>query len=141
MHENLMLMAAAVLGLGFACQYLAWRVRLPAILFLLACGIVAGPATGWLRPEALLGDLLFPFISLAVAVILFEGSVTLRFADIAGLGPVIRNLITVGVLVLNVASRLFLARSHRFSARAKARSRSAPSVSSEARPQAQARTR
>jgi CPA1 family monovalent cation:H+ antiporter len=99
MHENLMLMAAAVLGLGFACQYLAWRARLPAILFLLACGVVVGPATGWLRPEALLGDLLFPFISLAVAVILFEGSVTLRFADIAGLGPVIRNLITIGVLV------------------------------------------
>ncbi|WP_428565736.1 MAG: cation:proton antiporter [Solidesulfovibrio sp. DCME] len=97
MHEHIPLALAAILALGAACQWVAWRVRLPAILFLLAAGFAVGPVAGWLRPDALLGDLLFPCISLAVAVILFEGSITLRFRDIAGLESVIRNLITLGV--------------------------------------------
>jgi CPA1 family monovalent cation:H+ antiporter len=85
--------------LAIACQWLAWRVKLPAILFLLLAGIVAGPVTGWLDPNALFGELLFPFVSLAVAVILFEGSLTLRFDEIRGLQRVVRNLVTIGVLV------------------------------------------
>ena len=62
-------------GIGIAAlgsQWLAWRLRLPAIVFLLLTGIVIGPVTGWFDPDALLGPLLFPFVSLSVAVILFE---------------------------------------------------------------------
>ena len=43
-------------GIGVSslvCQWLAWRVRMPAILFLLAGGILAGPVTGFLQPEAI----------------------------------------------------------------------------------------
>ena len=75
-------------------------------------GIIAGPVTGWLDPTALFGDLLFPFISLAVAVILFEGSLTLKFEQIKGLQQVVRNLVSVGVLVTwaitTVATHLIL---------------------------------
>ncbi|MDP2106876.1 MAG: cation:proton antiporter, partial [Desulfobulbaceae bacterium] len=89
---------AAVVFTGILCQWFAWRVKLPAILFLLLAGLVAGPLTGWLNSDLLFGDLLFPFISLSVAVILFEGSLTLRFHQIAGLGQVVRNLISFGIL-------------------------------------------
>lgn len=89
---------AAVVFTGILCQWFAWRVKLPAILFLLLAGLVAGPLTGWLNSDLLFGDLLFPFISLSVAVILFEGSLTLRFHQIAGLGQVVRNLISFGML-------------------------------------------
>lgn len=89
---------AAVVFTGILCQWFAWRVKLPAILFLLLAGIIAGPFTGWLNSDLLFGDLLFPFISLSVAIILFEGSLTLRFQQIAGLGQVVRNLISFGVL-------------------------------------------
>lgn len=89
---------ASIVVVGMLCQWLAWRIKLPAILFLLLAGIVAGPVTGWLDTDALFGDLLFPFISLSVAVILFEGSLTLRFHQIRGLGRVIRNLISIGML-------------------------------------------
>jgi CPA1 family monovalent cation:H+ antiporter len=65
----------------------------------LLCGILSGPVLGWLHPDQLFGGLLFPFISLAVAVILFEGSLTLKFHDIAGLEKVIRNMITFGVVI------------------------------------------
>ncbi|HSG89389.1 MAG TPA: sodium:proton antiporter [Pseudomonadales bacterium] len=90
---------AAILVAGTFAQWLAWKWRLPAILFLLALGLIAGPFTGLLDPDALFGDLLFPIVSLAVAVILFEGALTLKFDDIRGLAAVVRNLVTVGALI------------------------------------------
>ena len=85
--------------MGIACQWLAWRARLPAILLLLLCGMIIGPVTGLLNPDDLFADLLFPMISLSVAVILFEGSLTLKLDEIRGLASIVRNLITVGVLI------------------------------------------
>ncbi|MDG1944645.1 MAG: sodium:proton antiporter [Halioglobus sp.] len=99
MHHHVMLALVGIGMLSLASQWLAWRFRIPAILFLLASGLVLGPATGLLNPNELFGDLLFPFISLSVAVILFEGSLTLKFEEIRGHGKVVRNLITVGVVV------------------------------------------
>jgi NhaP-type Na+/H+ or K+/H+ antiporter len=99
MHQHGLVAIALILFAGIVCQWIAWRVRIPAILFLLLCGIAAGPLLGWLQPDQVFGDLLFPFISLAVAVILFEGGLTLKFHDIRGLEKVIRNLITFGVAI------------------------------------------
>ena len=77
MNETTIIALAAICLISILCQWIAWWVRLPAILFLLLAGIIVGPVTGWLDPNALFGDLLFPMISLAVAIILFEGSLTL----------------------------------------------------------------
>lgn len=84
---------------GLLCQWLAWRVKLPAILFLLPAGIFLGPGIGLLKPDLLLGDLFFPLVSLSVAITLFEGSLTLKFEEIQGLGHVVRRLVSVGALV------------------------------------------
>jgi len=99
MHDHILIALAGIGLIGITSQWLSWWLKLPAILFLLLGGIVAGPVTGWLDPDALFGDLLFPFISLAVAVILFEGSLTLKFEQIKGLQQVVRNLVSVGMLV------------------------------------------
>lgn len=85
--------------IAFACQWLAWRVKLPAILFLLLSGLVLGPFTEILQPDALFGELLFPLISLAVAIILFEGSLTLNFEEIRNQKSVVRRLITLGAAI------------------------------------------
>jgi NhaP-type Na+/H+ or K+/H+ antiporter len=98
-HFDLALQIALLLSLGVFCQWLAWRLRLPAILPLLLAGLLLGPLLGVLDPDAFLGDLLFPMISLGVAIILFEGSLTLRFSDIRSVTRIIRNLTSVGVLV------------------------------------------
>jgi NhaP-type Na+/H+ or K+/H+ antiporter len=92
--------------LAIFCQWLGWRLKLPAIVFLLIAGVVAGPLTGWLQPDALFGDLLFPVISLLVAVILFEGSLTLRFSEIQGIEKVVLRLVTWGTLVSWVVATL-----------------------------------
>ena len=98
MTESL-LPGLAGIGLAIvACQWLAWKLRLPAILFLLLCGLLLGPIAGLLEPDVLFGPLLFPLVSIAVAIILFEGSLTLRFSDIRGLGQVVRNRVTVGAV-------------------------------------------
>lgn len=99
MIEHTVILLAGIALMGIACQWFAWWVKLPAILFLLLAGIVAGPVTGILHPDALFGDLLFPMISLAVAIILFEGSLTLKFSEIRGLTRVVRNMVTIGMLV------------------------------------------
>ena len=99
MRDDVITALAGIGLIGIACQWIAWRMKLPAILFLLVAGIVAGPVTGWLNPAQDFGQLLLPIISLSVAVILFEGSLTLKFSDIQGLQKVVRRLVTTGVLV------------------------------------------
>jgi len=97
--EHLALLIALIGLLGIFAQWLAWRLQVPAILFLLLIGLVAGPITDLIRPDELFGDLLFPLVSLGVAVILFEGSLTLRLEEIKGHGSVVTHLVTIGVFI------------------------------------------
>lgn len=83
-------------GLGIIAQWLAWRFHLPAIVLLSAVGILAGPVTGILDPRADFGDILRPVIGLAVAVILFEGGLTLNFSEIRDTSKAVRRLVFVG---------------------------------------------
>jgi NhaP-type Na+/H+ or K+/H+ antiporter len=98
MTIELGLMLAGLMMIGFLSQWLAWRLRLPAILFLLLAGIVLGPISGLVNPDALLGELLFPTVSLAVALILFEGSLTLRLHELPGIGKAVRGLVSYGAI-------------------------------------------
>lgn len=81
------------------CQWCAWKIRLPPIFLLLLTGVALGPLFHLINPDILLGDLLYPFVSLSVAIILFEGSLTLKFREIRGLQRVVRNLVSVGMVV------------------------------------------
>jgi len=97
--EQTVALFAAIFVVSSVCQWLAWRVKLPAIIFLLMTGIIAGPVLQLVSPDEILGDLLFPFVSLSVAVILFEGSLTLKYREICGMQRVLRNMLTVGLCV------------------------------------------
>ncbi|NNJ79989.1 MAG: sodium:proton antiporter [Xanthomonadales bacterium] len=99
MNATALTMLSGILVAGFICQWLAWRIKLPSILLLLLVGITLGPLLGWLDPDALFGDLLKPVVSMAVAIILYEGSLTLKISDIRGHGKVVRNLVTIGLLI------------------------------------------
>lgn len=106
MPVSTVLLLASIGVLSLFCQWLAWRVRMPAIVFLLAAGIACGPVLHYLNPEDVFGDLLFPMVSLAVAIILFEGSLTLRLSEIRGHGAMVRNLIPVGSVVTGIIGTL-----------------------------------
>ena len=93
------LLLSGVVGIGIAAQWLAWYLKQPSILFLLLIGIIVGPILGVFDPDLVLGELMFPFISLGVAIILFEGSLTLEFDEIKQHGSVVQMLVSVGVLI------------------------------------------
>ncbi len=99
MHESPLLIIALLAGLCAICQWLAWRLKQPSIVFLLMAGLMVGPILGILDVQDTFGDALFPFVSIAVAIILFEGGLTLNLSDIKGHGAVVTRLISLGVLV------------------------------------------
>lgn len=101
MGEEILYGLAMIIVLGVSAQWIAWRLGLPSILLLLVVGFIAGPATGLLDPDALLGEGLFPGVSMAVGIILFEGGLTLKLSEMRGSGTrsVVYSIITVGVLI------------------------------------------
>lgn len=101
MHDELLIQATAIIVLGIVAQWIAWRFQFPSILILLTFGFIAGPVTHLLDVDAVLGDLLFPIVGLSVAVILFEGGLSLRLRDLLEVGGagVLRRLLTFGVVI------------------------------------------
>lgn len=108
MHEEMIGLSLALVGVvGLACQWLAWKMRLPAILFLLIAGFIMGPVTHIFNPNEIFGDMLFPLISLAVAVILFEGSLTLNLKEIRGVGGTVQSIVSIGALITWALTSVF----------------------------------
>ncbi len=116
-----MLELAGIIILGILAQWVAWKFKIPAILPLILIGLFVGPIAAeflssdgnkWIEPiwngkKGLFpGDGLFYFVSLAISIILFEGSLTLRKSEIANVGPVITKLITVGAAVTFAVSAI-----------------------------------
>lgn len=112
MAEHFLISITSIFVFGIGAQWIAWRFNLPAILLLLISGILAGPVFGLLDPDALMGELFTPFISVSVAIILFEGGLSLRFSELKDSGGVIGNLVSIGVLitwiVISLSSYLIL---------------------------------
>ncbi|MBB4002277.1 cation:proton antiporter [Aurantimonas endophytica] len=94
MHD--LALQLAIIGVaGIAAQWIAWRLQIPAIVLLLAVGLVFGPLTGFMNPRADFGDLYTPLVSTAVAIILFEGGLTLNFREIRETSRAVRRIVTV----------------------------------------------
>lgn len=99
MHSDAALVIAGVLAAGLVAQILGWRLRIPAIVFLLAFGLIAGPVSDLVHPDEVFGDALFPAVSIAVAIILFEGSLAMGVAGIRTAGRTTITLLTIGSAV------------------------------------------
>ena len=82
--------------LGVGSQWLAWRLRMPAIVLMLLAGLLVGPVLGLLDPGRDFGDIMTPIIAIAVAIILFEGGLTLNFRSLRDAAVGVRRLIIIG---------------------------------------------
>jgi NhaP-type Na+/H+ or K+/H+ antiporter len=90
----------SVAALGGAAQWLGWRLRLPAILLLLLFGMAAGPdGIGLVPTDAMFGELLLPLVAIAVAILLFEGALTLHLPELGDQLRVVGRLVTLGAAV------------------------------------------
>jgi NhaP-type Na+/H+ or K+/H+ antiporter/Trk K+ transport system NAD-binding subunit len=98
--DDVLLGLGLVTVLAVGSQLLAGRLRLPAIVVLLPVGFLAGIATDDVHPDALLGALYQPFVSLAVGVILFEAGLRLSVGEVArDIRKIVGRLVSLGVLV------------------------------------------
>lgn len=85
--------------LGIGSQWLAWKFNWPAIVIMSAAGLLAGPILGIMNPEQNFGDLYSPIVSVAVAIILFEGSLSLNLKELSGLGKPIFRISSIGAFL------------------------------------------
>lgn len=97
-HQPLLTILFMIVG-GVACLLIAQRTRIPSILFLLCAGIGLGPHfAGLVQPEVFRSNL-STYISLLAALVLFEGGASLKKDQFREVSGIVRNLLSVGVLV------------------------------------------
>ena len=99
MDHHLEFAIALVVALGLAVHWLAWRLRLPAIVLLTAAGLAVGPGLGLVDPGRDFAELLQPLIGLSVGIILFEGGFSLQLHELRHTAQGILRLITIGVVL------------------------------------------
>lgn len=91
---------AIILTLGVGGQWLANRLRIPGVLLLLTSGILVGPVFSIIDPVEDFGTkTLFPVVSIAVGLLLYEGGLGLKLDRLNEGRSVILRLVTVGALV------------------------------------------
>jgi len=101
--DQILLGLGLVIVLALACELVAARTRLPAIVLLLPVGFVAGAVTNDVHPNALFGATFQPLVSLAVGLILFEAALRLRFDELReGARRVVVRLVLVGTVVTGI---------------------------------------
>lgn len=90
---------ALVVVISVLCQAVASRLQIPSLLLLLVTGFALGQAVD---ARDLFGpDVLYGGVSLAVGIILFEGSLSLRMSQIRDLGrPVLRLCLVAPAIAL-----------------------------------------
>lgn len=85
--------------LAMAAQWVAWRIRLPAIVLLAVAGILVGPVFNLMNPMRDFPTFSHVYIELCVALILFEGGMNLRWHEFkANAGGMLRLVIPAVVL-------------------------------------------
>ena len=95
--EQQAIVIATIGVLGIGAQWVAWRTGKPAIVLMLAAGFIAGPILGFIDPEVAFGDLLEPMVAIGVALILFEGGLSLDFRELRHAGEGVWRLVIFGV--------------------------------------------
>jgi len=114
----------ALIGvLGIGAQWLAWRLQRPAIVLMAIAGLIFGPLMSWLftldfvqhtdplrgiinavmlNPEKDFGAVYRPMVAIAVAIILFEGGLNLRFKDLRDATHAVSRMVLVAAPIAAV---------------------------------------
>ncbi|HLR87198.1 MAG TPA: sodium:proton antiporter [Wenzhouxiangella sp.] len=96
---------------GLASQWIAWLLRVPAIVILITTGLVLGPITGVIDLSLPTGHV-NELIGLGVAIILFEGGMDLKLGELRRAGHGILRMVTLGPLfawVLGTLAAFYIA--------------------------------
>lgn len=105
-EHDIVVAIVSVAGLGVAAQWLAWRFKMPAIVLLAAAGLIMGPGLDLIHPSVAFGDYLRPVVSLCVAIILFEGGLSLQLSELKDAAKGVRRLVYAGAPLAWIFSSL-----------------------------------
>jgi NhaP-type Na+/H+ or K+/H+ antiporter/mannitol/fructose-specific phosphotransferase system IIA component (Ntr-type) len=99
---------ALSVAVGSILMVVAKRMKIPGIVLLLFGGVLLGPEVlGLVQPDTL-GTVLNVLVAVAVGLILFEGGLTLDVDGYRSAPKVIRNLLTIGVVVTWLGTAFFV---------------------------------
>jgi NhaP-type Na+/H+ or K+/H+ antiporter len=105
-HEVITLTIGLALWLGVTTLSLARYLRMPPLLFYIIAGVAVGPmGLGWLAPKSL-GDGLPILVEFGLAIILFEGALSLPPKFKGALPLTSRKLLAIGMPLTAVLSAL-----------------------------------
>lgn len=103
------LTAVAVLCImvgGVGAQWVAARLRLPAIVLLFGFGLLIGPVLQLFQPAVAFGPGLRPLVGLAVAIVVFEGGLALDVRELRAAGDGVFRLTVVALPISFVLATL-----------------------------------
>ena len=97
MNPAVQVFVVAIVG-GVVALWASRVLRLPAIVPLLLLGTVLGPQLLGLlpRPSAVIPGAFSALVEVGVAIILFDGGLSLNLRDVRSAPKVVRNLLTIG---------------------------------------------
>lgn len=98
-HLQPLITIITTVSTGIFCIILAERIKLPSIIFLLAAGICLGPFGANLVQPHVFNTELPQYISLLVALILFEGGTSLKFKQFKEISGPLRQLLSLGMII------------------------------------------
>ncbi|GBR47509.1 cation:proton antiporter [Neokomagataea thailandica] len=88
---------ALTFGAGILAQWVAWKLRLPAIVLLFTIGLIVGPGLDLLHPSESMGWVFRPLVSLLVAIVVFEGGMALDIRQLRDAGEGVMRLTLVAL--------------------------------------------
>ena len=98
--------AAVIAGAAALGQIVSRRLPIPLPVFLLAAGLLLGHDGLGIVETAEIEDLVSVSVTLAVALIVFEGGTVLRLPMLRLLAPTVRNLVLGGLVITTLVGAL-----------------------------------
>ncbi|MFA7265813.1 MAG: cation:proton antiporter, partial [Candidatus Nanopelagicales bacterium] len=108
--EEVFVGIAIIVGLAAACQLIAPKLKIPALVLLLPAGFIAGNAFDAVDPTAIFGVAFTPLVQIAVGIILFHGGLELVEERLVKQDrTIIFRLVLVGALITLAAATVTVA--------------------------------
>ena len=105
--QQIILAVVLVFGIATACQVIAPKLRIPALVLLLPAGFILGIVAPGDTPATVLGPIFSIAVDFVVAIILFQGGVGLTRIKLHGKDrSVVRRLVFIGAPITGVLASL-----------------------------------
>ena len=72
--QDIITAISLIMVLGVASQWVAWRLKIPAIVLMFFVGLFIGPISGFFEPTVVFDEFFKPFRQLPVNILIFRST-------------------------------------------------------------------